>query len=284
MKEFKNKVAVITGAASGIGRGVAKHCAQEGMQVVLADVEQEALRRAEQELRSTGATVLAVPTDVSKAGEVKALAQKTLDTYGGVHLLFNNAGVSGGNTIWESTLADWEWVLGVNLWGVIHGLRVFVPIMLAQDVECHIVNTASIAGLLSYHPTATYQVTKHAVVALSEQLYFSLALRAAKVKTSVLCPGWVNTQIMDSERNRPVALRNPDPDQLLNPVYEAMLQYGRQAVQAGMSPSTVAEQIFSAIREDKFYILTHPEFRPNIQERMQNILKEHNPTWTNTKT
>jgi NAD(P)-dependent dehydrogenase (short-subunit alcohol dehydrogenase family) len=283
MKEFKNKVAVITGAASGIGRGLAKHCAQEGMRVVLADVEQEALRRAEQELRSTGATVLAVPTDVSKADEVKALAKKTLDTYGGVHLLFNNAGVAGGNAIWESTLADWEWVLGVNLWGVIHGLHVFVPIMLAQDVECHIVNTASIAGLVSYHPTATYQVTKHAVVALSEQLFFSLALRAAKVKTSVLCPGWVNTQIMDSERNRPVALRNPDSDQPPNPVYESMLQYGRQLVQAGMSPSAVAEHIFNAIREEKFYILTHPEFQPNIKERMQNILQEHNPTWTNTQ-
>lgn len=280
MKEFKNKVAVITGAASGIGRGLAEHCAREGMKVVLADVEQEALRRAEQELHSIGATVLAVLTDVSKASEVKALAQKTLNTYGGVHLLFNNAGVGAGSTIWESSLADWEWVLGVNLWGVIHGLRVFVPIMLAQDVECHIVNTASIAGLVSYFPSATYQVAKHAVVALSEQLYFSLTQRGAKVKTSVLCPGGVNTQIVDAERNRPVELRNPDPDKPLNPVYEAVRQYLYQLVQAGISPGKVAEHVFNAIREDKFYILTHPEFKPAIQSRMEDILQEYNPTFT----
>jgi NAD(P)-dependent dehydrogenase (short-subunit alcohol dehydrogenase family) len=278
MQEFKDKVAVITGAASGIGRGIAERCAQEGMQVVLADIEPAALRLAEQELRSAGATVLAVLTDVSKAGDVKALAQKTLDTFGAVHLLFNNAGVGAGSTIWESTLADWEWVLGVNLWGVIHGLRIFVPIMLAQDTECHIVNTASAAGLLPYHPVAAYQVTKHAVVALSEQLYYSLAQRTAKVKASVLCPGWVNTHIMDAGRNRPVELQNPDSDQPASPALEAVIQSMRQAAQAGMSPQQVAEHVFSAIREDKFYILTHPEFKPALQTRMENILQEHNPT------
>ncbi len=277
MKEFKDKVAVVTGAASGIGRGIAEHCVQEGMQVVLADIEQAALRLVEQELRSTGPTVLAVLTDVSKVGDVKALAQKTLDTFGAVHLLFNNAGVGAGSTIWESTLADWEWVLDVNLWGVIHGLRVFVPIMLAQDTECHIVNTASAAGLLPYHPVAAYQVTKHAVVALSEQLYYSLAQRTAKVKTSVLCPGWVNTRIMDAERNRPVELQNPVSDQPVSPALEAVIQSMSQAVEAGMSPQKVAEHVFSAIKEDKFYILTHPEFNPAIQTRMDNILQGRNP-------
>jgi len=248
------------------------------MQVVLADIEQAALRLAEQELRSTGATALAVLTDVSKVSDVKALAQKTLDTFGAVHLLFNNAGVGAGSTIWESTLADWEWVLGVNLWGVIHSLRVFVPIMLAQDTECHIVNTASAAGLLPYHPVAAYQVTKHAVVALSEQLYYSLAQRTAKVKTSVLCPGWVNTRIMDAGRNRPVELQNPVSDQPVSPALEAVIQSMSQAAEAGMSPKEVAEHVFSAIREDKFYILTHPEFNPAIQTRMENILQGHNPT------
>ena len=277
MKEFKDKVAVVTGAASGIGRGMAERCAQEGMRVVLADIEQAALHLAEQELHSTGATVLAVLTDVSKAGDVKALAQKTLDTFGAVHLLFNNAGVGAGSTIWESTLADWEWVLGVNLWGVIHGLRVFVPIMLAQDTECHIVNTASAAGLLPYHPVAAYQVTKHAVVALSEQLYYSLAQRTAKVKASVLCPGWVNTRIMDAGRNRPVELQNPVSDQPVSPALEAVVQSMYQAVEAGMSPTQVAERVFSAIREDEFYILTHPEFNPVIRTRMENILQGHNP-------
>ena len=170
MQEFKDRVAVITGAASGIGRGLAERCAQEGMKVVLADVEEAALAQTALEFSAAGATLLAVRTDVSRAGDLETLAQQTLKAFGAVHLLVNNAGVGAGGTIWDSTLADWEWVIGVNLWGVIHGLRTFVPIMLAQTTEAHIVNTASIAGLLPYHPGASYQVTKHAVVALSEQL------------------------------------------------------------------------------------------------------------------
>ncbi|MCB0135864.1 MAG: SDR family NAD(P)-dependent oxidoreductase, partial [Caldilineaceae bacterium] len=139
MQEFRNKVAVVTGAASGIGRGIAERCAQEGMNVVLADIEEPALQEATESMRRSGATVLSVRTDVSKAGDVEELARKTLDAFGAVHLLFNNAGVGAGGSVWESTLADWQWVMGVNLWGVIHGIRTFVPIMLAQDTECHIV-------------------------------------------------------------------------------------------------------------------------------------------------
>lgn len=277
MKEFKDKVAVITGAACGIGRGIAERCTQEGMKVVLADVEEQALARTEQDLRATGATVLAVRTDVSRAGDVEALAQKTLHAFGAVHLLFNNAGVGAGSTIWESTLADWQWVMGVNLWGVIHGLRIFVPMMLAQDTECHVINTASVAGLLSYHPSALYQVTKHGVVALSEQLYYSLAQRTAKVKVSVLCPGWVSTRIMDSERNRPPELQGEPSKEPMSPEREAIIQEMRQAARAGMSPQQVADYTFKAIRAEQFYILTHPEFNPGVQKRMEYILQQRNP-------
>ena len=177
MKEFKGKVAVITGAASGIGRALADRCVQEGMKAVLADVEVEALAKTEASLKASGATVLAVQTDVSQARDVAALAQKTLEVFGAVHLLCNNAGVGTEAAIWESTLEVWEWVMGVNLWGVIHGVHAFVPLMLAQDTECHIVNTASMAGLISGPGLGTYKVTKHAVVSLSETLHHELAER-----------------------------------------------------------------------------------------------------------
>ena len=277
MHNFNDKVAVITGAASGIGRAIAFRCASEGMKVVLADIELPALDEVEQALRATGATVLAAQTDVSKAGEMEALAHRTLDTFGAVHLLFNNAGVGTGSTVWESSLADWQWVIGVNLWSVIYGVRVFVPIMLAQDTECHIVNTASVAGLLPYHPSAPYQVTKHAVVAITENLCYSLAERHAKLRVSVLCPGWVNTRIMDSDRNRPPELQNEPISGPISPDLEAIVQEMRHAAQTGMPPQQVADFVFNAIRTEQFYILTHPEFTPVVQERMENIIQQRNP-------
>lgn len=277
MNELRDKVAVITGAASGIGRALAERCAQEGMKIVLADVEEPALARAAAELSAAGASVLAVCTDVSKAEDVEALARKALDAFGAVHLLCNNAGVGAGGTIWESTLADWQWVLGVNLWGVIHGVRVFVPIMLAQDTECHVVNTASVAGLLAYHPSATYHVTKHAVVALSEHLHHSLAERGAKIKVSVLCPGWVNTQIMDSARNRPPALQNAPGVEMTTPEGEAVEAEMRRAAEAGLSAQAVAEQVFAAIRAEQLFILTHPELNQYIQQRAESILQPRSP-------
>jgi NAD(P)-dependent dehydrogenase (short-subunit alcohol dehydrogenase family) len=278
MREFKGKVAVITGAASGIGRGLAERCAREGMRVVLADIEGKALSRAESELRAAGAAVLAVPTDVSQERDVQALAERALDAFGAVHLLCNNAGVAIGSTVWETTVNDWRWVLGVNLWGVIHGARVFIPIMLGQDSEGHIVNTASIQGLLSHHPlTASYQVSKHAVVALSEQLHHELAGSGAKIRVSVLCPGWVKTQIGDSGRNRPEALRNDAATRFAPAIEQAYLQV-MQAIEDGSPPEQVADSVFAAIREETFYILPHPEWKPAVRTRMQDILDGRNPT------
>jgi NAD(P)-dependent dehydrogenase (short-subunit alcohol dehydrogenase family) len=201
MKDFSGRIAVVTGAASGIGRALAERCAREGMRVVLADVEPGPLAEVEAGLRAGGGTALAVRTDVSQAKDVEALAQKTLDAFGATHLLFNNAGVATSGTVWESSLADWEWVIGVNLWGVIHGVRAFAPIMLAQDAEGHIVNTASLSGLISFPRGGAYAATKHGVVTLSEALHHELAERGERVKVSVLCPGLVQTRIVDCARN-----------------------------------------------------------------------------------
>jgi NAD(P)-dependent dehydrogenase (short-subunit alcohol dehydrogenase family) len=279
MKDFQDKVAVVTGAASGIGRALAEKSAQEGMKVVLADVEEDALKQAEEELQASGAQVLAVRTDVSQADEVEVLAQKTFATYGAVHLLFNNAGVGAGTTVWESSLADWQWVLGVNLWGVIHGIHFFVPRMLAQDTEGHIVNTASSAGLVASSGLGIYKVSKHGVVTLSETLALELAARGAKLKASVLCPEWVNTRIIDAERNRPQALQNALEEQHMSPEMAAMVQAMRQwLAQAGLPPSQVAEMVFDAIRQEKFYILTHPTTKQGVQLRMEDILQERMPT------
>lgn len=279
MKEFSGKVAVITGAASGIGQGIAERCAQEGMKVVLADVEAAALAKTEKALRATGATLLSVLADVSKASDVEMLAQKTVQTFGAVHLLVNNAGVVAGSTIWESTLADWEWVIGVNLWGVIHGLRAFLPIMLEQDTEAHIVNTASATGLVSYGLSAPYHLTKHGIVALSEQLYYSLRQRNAKVTVSVLCPAWVKTRVLNSARNRPSALHNTRRKKAVGsesvPIPAGKL---RRALQAGMAPHEVAEQLFKAIESEQLYILPHfEETAPLVRQRMESILQGQNP-------
>jgi NAD(P)-dependent dehydrogenase (short-subunit alcohol dehydrogenase family) len=278
MNEFKDKVAVITGAASGIGLAMAKRCAHEGMRVVLADIEESTLFVAEEELKAEGADVLAVLVDVSKAEDVERLARKTIDAYGAVHLLCNNAGVGGVSNIWESTLADWKWILGVNLWGVIHGVRTFIPIMLKQDDECHIVNTASLAGLTSYSGTGVYQTSKHAVVSLSENLHHDLTNQEAKIKVSVLCPGLVNTRIIDSERNRPESLQNEGVDEPPSREEKLALQIWERSLSRGISPEQVADDVFQALREGKFYILTHPKQSHMIQTRMDDILQGRDPT------
>ena len=267
------KVAVITGAASGIGRGLAERFVAEGMKVVLADVEEAPLAKLAAALAAKGATVLTVKTDVSNAADVENLAVQTLETFGAVHILCNNAGVACSRPIWEHTVADWEWVLGVNLWGVIHGIRVFVPRMLAQGDACHIVNTASILGLVGGGGTGIYKVSKHGVVVLSEVLADELAQKGTNIQVHVLCPGWVRTGILDAERNRPNALQNSDME---NPPLQQTLGgsgNARAEMEAGMSPAEVAEHVYDAIQNGTFYIHTHPEHKAAIRERMERILE-----------
>jgi NAD(P)-dependent dehydrogenase (short-subunit alcohol dehydrogenase family) len=275
MKDFKGKAAVITGAASGIGRGLAERCVAEGMNVVLADVEDASLAKAESELKAAGGTVRSVKTDVSKRGDVEELAKRALEAFGKVHLLVNNAGIGAGGSPWEATWNDWEWAIGVNLWGVIHGVKIFTPLMLAQKEECHIVNTASAAGLVVGGASAPYSVTKHGVVALSESLYLSLQRQGAQVKVSVLCPGLVRTNIGNAERNRPADLKNPPVE--LSAEMKAGLQYFKAAIAGAMSPQKVAEIVFDAIRNEKFYIVTHPDWMEAVRMRTDDLARLENP-------
>jgi len=275
MKEFKGKVAVITGAASGIGRGIAERCVRDGMKVVLADIDEVELAKAETELKAEGVTVLGVRTDVSKRSEVELLARKALDAFGQVHLLFNNAGIAAGGAPWEATWNDWEWVIGVNLWGVIHGVKVFAPLMLAQNSECHIINTSSTAGLIVGSSSAPYALTKHAVVALSESLYLALQQRNSLVKVSVLCPGMVRTNIASAERNRHDDLRNEPV--AMTPEMQAGLAAFKAALEGATPPQQVANVVFEAIKNEQFYILSHPEWTEVIQLRTDKLLKLENP-------
>ena len=268
---MQNMVSVITGAASGIGRGLAERFAAEGMKVVIADVETEPLAELEADLKVKGATVLAVKMDVSNPNAVENLAVQTLDTFGAVHILCNNAGVVCSRPVWEHTLADWEWVLGVNLWGVIHGIRSFVPRMLAQGDECHIVNTASILGLVGGSGEGIYKVSKHGVVVLSETLADELAQKGANIQVHVLCPGWVRTGILESARNRPGTLQNPVEKS--RDIVIGGSRNTRAEMEAGLSPAEVAEQVYNAIQNGTFYIHTHPEHKAWVRERMARILE-----------
>jgi NAD(P)-dependent dehydrogenase (short-subunit alcohol dehydrogenase family) len=277
MKEFTGKVAVVTGAASGIGRALAARCAREGMRVVLADVAEGPLAAVERELRAAGATVLAVPTDVSRAEDLEALAERTLGAFAGVHLLCNNAGDGGGGRIWETSVADWDRVIGVNLLGVVHGVRTFVPLMLRQGEAGHVVNTASLAGLVSYHTSGTYQATKHAIVALSETLHHELAQAGAAVKVSVLCPGWVETamtarvqQLLDAPPDSGDAA---SPSALDETARRAWARLAREAI----GPDRVADLVFEAVGDERFYILTHPVHNVAIQQRTDAILHGDDP-------
>jgi NAD(P)-dependent dehydrogenase (short-subunit alcohol dehydrogenase family) len=275
VKEFKDKVALVTGAASGIGFALADRFASVGMKVVLADVEESALAAAEQTLKKKGAPVLAVRTDVSRAADMKKLADDVYAKFGAVHVLCNNAGVGMGGISWEQSVEDWEWVLGVNLWGVIHGIRTFVPRMLESGAEGHIINTASVAGLISSPYMSIYQATKHAVVTVTESLKMELELAGGKISASVLCPGFVATRISDSERNRPEAVKTPTPGQMAQ--QEMIREMARQQVAAGIKPAEVAEMVLEAIRDDRFYIVTHPRFKKLIRLRMENILEGRTP-------
>jgi NAD(P)-dependent dehydrogenase (short-subunit alcohol dehydrogenase family) len=279
MRDVGGKVAVVTGAASGIGQALATRFARAGMNVVLADVEPDALAAAERALAGAGATVLAVRTDVSRAEDVDALARATVARFGTVDVVCNNAGVSLAGPVWEHTLEDWQWLLGVNLWGVVHGIRTFVPLMLAQKTEGHIVNTASVAGLTSVPGLGVYNVSKHAVVTLSETLAKDLALAGARIKVSVLCPGFVNTRILESDRNRPAALARGSERERPSEMGDVV----RALIAAGMPPAEVAGHVFRAIEEERFYVLTHPDFAARVRERCEDILEGRTPqAWSIT--
>jgi NAD(P)-dependent dehydrogenase (short-subunit alcohol dehydrogenase family) len=269
IEDLRGRVAVVTGAASGIGRAMARRFAAEGMRVVLADIERPPLDEVAAELAGAGAEVLAVATDVSDPGQVDDLAAATVDAFGAVHVLCNNAGVGGGGQLWEVPLGDWQWVIGVNLWGVIHGLRSFVPLMVEQD-EGHVVNTASMAGLTSSPFMAPYNVSKHGVVTVSETLHAELAMRGSKVGVTVLCPGWVNTRIADSDRNRPEDLTVERP---AAPELEVFRDLLRGFLATGMDPGDVAGHVVDAVRTGRFYVLTHPGWSGMVRLRMEGILR-----------
>jgi NAD(P)-dependent dehydrogenase (short-subunit alcohol dehydrogenase family) len=271
MEQIDGRVAVVTGAAGGIGLGMAQAFAEAGMKVVLADVDAARLEQAATTLGA--AEVLAVPTDVSDPAAVDDLAARAVAAFGGVHVVCNNAGVSPLGAVWENSLADWQWILGVNLWGVVHGVRAFAPHLIAQD-EGHIVNTASVSGLISPPGSGAYNVTKHAVVALSESLHHDLRERNSRVGVSVLCPAYVPTGIVDSERSRPKELgASTKSEQTL--AREAML---RKAVKSGkVSADQVAQAVVAAIKQERFYILTHPKIKGAIQARMEDILNARAP-------
>jgi NAD(P)-dependent dehydrogenase (short-subunit alcohol dehydrogenase family) len=276
MKTFAGRVAVITGAASGLGRALAGAFGAQGLRLVLADVDEAALARTAGELRAQGFPVAAQPTDVSQGESVEQLARAALEAFGAVHVVCNNAGVAPLGVVWEATEQDWRWALGVNLWGAIHGVRVFTPILLQQGDEGHIVNTASVAGFIAPPGMGVYNVTKHAVVALSETLHHDLAARASKVRCSVVCPAFFASGIADSERARPAALRSDRPKSDEDRALEAMLH---KATESGrLSADDIAARVLDAVRDERFYVLTHPKSNGAIERRMRDILDGRAPS------
>lgn len=269
-------MAVVTGAASGIGLALAERFAAEGMRVVMADVEAAALAAAAERVRPAAPGVLATRVDVSRAEDLERLAEETYRAFGAAHVLCNNAGVAVIGAVHEHTLADWQWVLGVNLWGVIHGVRAFVPRMLAAGHDAHIVNTASMAGLTTAPFMSVYDVTKHGVVALSESMYKEFEATGAPIGVSVVCPGLINTNIMRSARNRPADLGNEGKH---GPMAQAFAEGLAERLTGGYPPSEVAEQVVRGIREGRFYVVpAQPEVKAAAAVRAQDIIELRNPT------
>jgi len=280
--DFKNKTAVLTGAGSGFGLECARIGARLGMNLVMADVQQDALDRAAAEIQATGAQVLAIKLDVSKADEMEALGRAVQQRFGAPHLVFNNAGVGAGGLIWENTLKDWEWVLGVNLMGVAHGVRVFTPMMLeaAQRdpaYQGHIVNTASMAGLLNPPNMGVYNVSKHAVVSLSETLYQDLSLVTDQISASVLCPFFVPTGIGQSQRNRPAEMTEQGA-KLTKSQLIGQANTDKAVGSGKVTAADVAQLVFNAVAANQFYIYSHPKAIKSVQTRMEDIMLARNPT------
>jgi NAD(P)-dependent dehydrogenase (short-subunit alcohol dehydrogenase family) len=279
IENFKGKTAVLTGAGSGFGLECARIGTKLGMNLVLVDVQQDALDKAAAEMKAQGAQVLALKVDVSNTQAMEQLAAEVKARFGAPHFVFNNAGVGAGGLVWENSVADWEWVLGVNLWGVVHGVRLFTPMMLEAakadpTYQGHIVNTASMAGLLTPPNMGIYNVSKHAVVALTETLYQDLHLVSDQVSASVLCPYFVPTGISQSHRNRPtdLAADQPTASQLIG-----QAQSDKAVGSGKVSAADVAQKVFDAVVNDQFYIYSHPQALGNVQSRMEAIVQGHNP-------
>ena len=271
MKELSKRVAVVTGAASGIGFAMCERFAQDQMSVVMADIEEGPLAVAADKIRSMGGEVLAKRIDVAKADELEALAVDTFARFGAAHVLCNNAGVGGGGAQATLSVAEWNWVLGVNLHGVVHGIASFLPRMLARGEEGHIVNTASMAGHLSFEGMGPYNASKYAVVGISESLFHELA--GTNIGVSALCPGWVNTRIGESGRNRPAELG----ERVMRPEDAERAEYVRTVLAAGLSPAAIAIMVHDAILSNRFWIFSHPDMFAAVRNRTDEILAGRNP-------
>jgi NAD(P)-dependent dehydrogenase (short-subunit alcohol dehydrogenase family) len=276
MEDLTDKVVVVTGAAGGIGYAMAEAFAGVGAKVVLADLVEDELAAAVDRLTAAGASALGVPTDVSDAAQVEALRDAALAEHGAVHVVCNNAGVGGGGLSWTIPLEQWRWVLGVDLFGVIHGVRTFTPLFVEQG-EGHVVNTASMAGLLSPGFTAPYNVAKHGVVTLSETLFAELAMIAPGVGVSVLCPGWVNTRIYDMARYLPEDAVPATPPGEDNPT-AGFGDIIKNLVAGGIDPSEVGAMVVQAVQQRRFYILTHPDWMPLAADRSARIVDGRDPS------
>ena len=275
MENIQGKVAVITGGASGIGRAMADRFAAAGMKIVLADVDELKLRSTEAEMRENGADVLPVVADVSLGESMDELARRTLETFGAAHVLCNNAGVAGVGDQWTGPISVWDWVININIYGVVHGIRAFLPIMQDQN-EGHIVNTASMAGLVAMPGFGPYNATKHAVVAISEGLFLELAAKGSGVSCSVLCPGFVKTNLMTDIKW--TDRLGPRPAEIVDPISTMMNQALHTGVETGIPATDVADQVHDAIVSNQFWILTHPDFREAPVERMERAARQENPT------
>jgi len=276
MDEFAGKVAVITGGAAGIGLALARRFGAAGMKLVIADIQQDALDEATAALSAAGHEVLGVRADVSDRAQVQAIADAAMERFGAIHVACNNAGVGSGGLTWELTEADWKWVLGVDLWGVIHGVGIFTPLII-ESGGGHVVNTASMAGLTSPPFMGPYNVAKHGVVALSESMYLELQMAAPTVGVTVVCPGWVQTRIHQSNRNRPT-----DGDQAADSTATAedaanLESFIGALIADGLQPDDVAEQVFDAVANDRFYVLTHPEWSGMVRRNTERMLAGDNP-------
>ena len=273
MNNLKNKIVVITGAASGIGKGMAQRFANAGAKLVLGDIESERLTEAANELGNT-TEVISVETDVSSSEQVQHLADRTYDAFGECHIVCNNAGVAENNLrTWELSQQDWDWVLGVNLYGVVNGINAFVPRMLEAAQPGHIVNTASIGGLVAGLALPAYSVSKHAVVALSECLYNDLAREQANIGVSVLCPGWINTDIGDSDRNRKEKAE-------LSPALQRSRDAFKESIAKGLDPLEVGDIVLKGIIDNQFYLYTHPHWNNAIKDRFDGIMSGDKPAST----